>query len=170
MTDKEKSKGDLEGKELDKEELKKELEKCQSQKEQYLAGWQKARADFLNYKKEEIERLSEFLKYANEELILKILPILDNFEKAEKERPAELKDNQYLKGIFQIKRQLQDFLKNQGVEEIKINNEKFDPTFQEAVEEVEVKDQESGRIIEEVQKGYQLHGKVIRPAKVKVIK
>ncbi|MBA7622201.1 Protein GrpE [subsurface metagenome] len=149
--------------------MEKKLKECQKQKDEYLAGWQRSRADFLNYKKEEMERIGQFLKYANEELILKILPILDNFEKAEKEIPQDKKD-QYLEGLLQIKRQFEDFLKNQRVEAIKSLNEKFDPNFHEIVEEVEVKDKESGIIIEEVKKGYILNGRVVRPAKVKVNK
>lgn len=157
-------------KELTQKELKKALEKCQKEKEEYLAGWQRARADFLNYKKEEMERISEILKYANEELILKILPILDNFEQAQKKLPENLKNDEYIKGLLQIKAQLQDFLKSQGVEEIKALGEKFDPNFQEVVEVVETKGKESGIIIEEIQKGYKLSGKVIRPAKVRITK
>jgi len=148
---------------------KKKLGECQKQRDEYLAGWQRSRADFLNYKKDEMERISEILKYADEEFILKILPILDNFEKAKKAIPPDKKDK-YLEGFLQIKTQLQDFLKNQGVEKIKALEKKFDPNFHEVVEEVEVKGKESGIIIEEVKKGYLLNGKVIRPAKVKIIK
>ncbi len=148
---------------------KKKLEECQKQRDEYLAGWQRSRADFLNYKKEEAGRLQEFLKYANGELILRILPILDNFEKAEKEIPPEKKDD-YLKGILQIKTQLQDFLKSQKVENIKSLGEKFDPNFHEVVEEIAAEGKESGIIVEEVKKGYLLNGQVIRPAKVKVSK
>jgi len=151
-------------------DLKKKLEDCQKKKDEYLAGWQRARADFLNYKKEEMERIKEILKYGNENLISKILPILDNFEKAEKEIPDDKKNDKLLEGILQIKTQFQDFLKNQGIEEIKTTGEKFDPNFQEVVEEVEAKDKESGTIIEETQKGYTIHGKVVRPAKVKISK
>ena len=152
------------------EELKKELEGCQKLANEYLAGWQRSKADFLNYKKGEVERMKEFLKYSNKELILKILPILDNFEKAEKEIPDDKKNDKFLEGFLQIKIQLQDFLKNQGVEAIKIIGEKFDPNFHEAIEKAKVKDQEPGFVIVELQKGYLLHGKVIRPAKVKVSK
>jgi len=152
------------------QDLKKKLEDCQKKKDEYLSGWQRARADFLNYKKEEMERVKEILKYGNENLILKILPILDNFEKAEKEIPEDKKNDKLLEGILQIKTQFQDFLKNQGVEEIKTVGEKFDPNFQEVVQEIEKADCESGTVIEETQKGYTIHGKVLRPAKVKVVK
>ena len=156
--------------ELNIEEIKKKLEECQKLKDEYLTGWQRARADLLNYKKEEMERIGEFLKYADVGLILKILPILDNFELAEKKTSEDLKNNNSIKGILQIKNQFQDFLKNQGVEEINCLGQKFDPNFQEIVEEVEIKDKESGIITEEIQKGYKINGRLLRPAKVKVAK
>jgi len=160
------------------EELKKKLEECEKLKDEYLAGWQRERADFLNYKREELERIGEILKYTNVGLILNILPILDNFEIAEKKLPEDLKNDENVKGILQIKNQILDFLKNQGVEEIKSAGEKFDPNFHEAVEEIEPpsakategKDIKSGIIVEEIQKGYKIHGKVLRPAKVRVAK
>lgn len=155
------------------EDLKKQLEEYKKKSEEYLAGWQRARADFLNYKKEEMERIGEILKYANENFILKILPILDNFEKAAKEIPEDKKKDKFLEGLLQLKNQLRDFLKSQGVEEIKTLGEKFDPNLHEVTEPVAAEVQvgkESGIIIEEVQKGYKLPGKVIRPARVKVVK
>ena len=160
------------------EELKKKLEECEKLKDEYLAGWQRERADFLNYKREELERIGEILKYTNVGLILNILPILDNFEIAEKKLPEDLKADVNIKGILQIKNQILDFLKNQGIEEIKTVGEKFDPNFHEAVEEIEPssakategKDIKSGIIVEEIQKGYKIHGKVLRPAKVRVAK
>ena len=151
-------------------EIERQLEECQKLRGEYLAGWQRARADFLNYKKEEMERIGEFFKYANLNLILKFLPILDNFEIAEKKLPENIKNEENVKGILQIKNQILDFLKNQGVEEIKSVGEKFDPNFQEVVEEVEIKNKEPGTIIEEVQKGYKINGRLLRPAKIKVIK
>jgi len=156
--------------ELNIEELKKKFGECQKQKDEYLAGWQRARADFLNYKKEEMERIGELLKYATEEFILKILPILDNFDIAEKKLPENLKNEENVKGILQIKTQLQDFLKNQGLEEIKTVGERFDPNLHEVVGAVEMEDKEPGMIVEEIQKGYKLYGKVIRPAKIKINK
>jgi len=152
------------------EELKKKLEECEKLKDEYLAGWQRERAELLNYKKEEMERIGEILKYADVGLILKILPILDNFEIVEKKLPENLKNDVNVKGILQLKNQILDFLKNQGVEEIKSLGEKFDPNFMEVIETIEAKDKESGIIIEEIQKGYKIHGKVLRPARVKVAK
>jgi len=165
-----------------------ELEECQKQKEEYLAGWQRTRADFLNYKKTEMERISELLKYGGEELALKILPILDNFEAAERVIPGKLKEDGNVKGLLMIKAQIQDFLRTQGLEEIKSIGENFDPNFHEVVgqvdedksssppssaladSEVELKDGKSGVIVEEIQKGYKINGRLLRPAKVKITK
>lgn len=165
-----KEKIEEEKKELSLEELKKKLEECQKLKDEYLAGWQRERADFLNYKKEELERIGELIKYAGAGRILNILPILDNFEVVEKKLPENLTNDENVKGILQIKNQLKDFLKSQGVEEIKSVGEKFDPNFHEVVEEVEIKDKETGIIIEEIQKGYKINGRLLRPARVKVAK
>jgi len=151
-------------------ELKKKLKECQKLKDDYLAGWQRARADFLNYKKGELKRMSEILKYANESLVLEILPILDNFEVASKRLPENLKKDENTKGVLQIKKQIQDFLKSQGLEEIKSLGEKFDPNFQEVVGEAEKEGAEPGIVLEEVRKGYNLHGKVLRSARVKISK
>lgn len=138
--------------------------------EEYLAGWQRCQADFENYKKQETERVKKLLEYGAEDVALKILPILDNFELVEKNLPKELKDNDYIKGILQIKFQIQDILKSQGVEEIKGVGERFNPNLHEVIKEVEVKNKASGIITEEVQKGYKLNDKVIRPSKVKITK
>jgi len=151
-------------------ETKKKLKKCQKLKEEYLAGWQRTRADFLNYKKQEMERLKEIMEYSSQDLILKILPILDNLEKAKTQIPSDFKDNEWVKGISQVRIQLQDFLKKEGIEEIETIGKKFDPNFHEALEKIQVENEEPGKVIKEIQKGYTLNGKVIRPAKVKITK
>ena len=146
------------------------LKECQKQRNEYLAGWQRTQADFVNYKKQEAERLKKMVEYANLDLVLKILLILDNFDLAEKNLSKELKDDKNVFGILQIKAQILDFLKNLKIEEIKAVGVKFDPNFHEAIEQVEIKNGESGIVAEEIQKGYKLNGRVIRPAKVRVIK
>jgi len=159
-----------EKKELNIEDLKKQLEESEKKATEYLSGWQRERADFLNYKKEEMERIKGFMVYVGMELVLKILPILDNFEIVEKKLPENLKNDVSIKGLLQIKNQILDFLKSQGVEEIKSVGEKFDPRLHEVVEEVEQKDKEPGIIIEEIQKGYKINGELLRPARVKIVK
>jgi molecular chaperone GrpE len=153
---------------MTEEEIKKKLEECQKERDEYLAGWQRAKADFINHKREELERMQELIKYAEEEMVLKVLALADDFEIAENSLPVEEKERDSVKGFLQIKRRIQELLKNSSVEEIKSVGEKFDPNLHEAVELVEGK--ESGTIIEELQKGYLMSGKVIRPSKVKVSK
>lgn len=154
------------------------FEECKKQRDEYLTGWQRARADFLNYKKEEMERIAELFNYGVEEIILKLLPILDNFEIIENKLPEDLRKDENIKGLLQIKNQMLDFLKSHGVEEIKTAGEKFDPNFHEIIGEVSPSEAlakegitpESGTIIEEAQKGYKINGRLLRPAKVRLAK
>ena len=141
--------------------IKDKLKKCQKEKEEYLAGWQRAKADLINYKKEQEKKASDYYKFANEGLISEILLALDSFEEAMKHTKDE--------GIQQLYNQLLNILKNQGLEEIKTVGEKFNPEFHESVGEVKSKEKQ-GIVAEEVQRGYTLHGKTIRAARVKVVK
>lgn len=140
------------------------LKFCEKERAEYLAGWQRAKADLINYKREQETKISEYYKFANEGLILDILPVLDSFEMAMKHLSENEKDKN--NGIEQIRNQLKSILKNNGVEEIQAVGEKFNPELHESIEVVEGK--ESGLVVEEVQKGYGLHGKIIRPSKVRV--
>ena len=156
-------------------EVKKQLEEAKIKCEEYLNGWQRERADFLNYKKDETERIGSLAKYANEELILKIIPILDNIYLAEAHIPEELKENAWINGFNQIKKQLEKFLKEEGIEPIEVMGKRFDPNLMEAVGETDLatsdvaksKDKEEV-VAKEIQRGYTLHGKMIRVAKVKI--
>jgi len=154
----------------DLEELKRKLQECEKQRDEYLAGWQRQRADLLNYKKEEAQKFQQLLKYAVESLVLNFLAILDNFEITENSLTKEQKKEPSIQGLLQIKTQIQDFLKQQGLQEIEAENKKFDPNFHEVVQEIEKQGEESGKIIEVIQKGYTLNNRVIRPSKVKIIK
>jgi molecular chaperone GrpE len=145
---------------------KKELEECEKKKQEFFLGWQREKADFINYKKKEGERLMEIMEAMKEELLFKLLPVLDSFSLAEKTIPADEKENENVKGLLLIKKQLKEFLKSEGIEEIPCAKE-FDPRLHEAVGEV-VSETEEGTIAEEVEKGYWLKDRVIRPAKVKV--
>jgi len=150
------------------EQLKKKLEETEKLKGEYLKGWQRERAEFLNYRMEEEKRFEEFFERKKEKLILEFLPILDNFEIAQKN--VENEKDPKIEGFLQIKKQILEFLKKLGLEEIKTEKEKLNLLEHEVVEEVETDEFETGTIIEEVQKGYKLNGKVIRPAKVKIAK
>ncbi len=154
----------------EEEKIEKKLEECEKKKQEFFLGWQREKADFINYKRKEGERIIELAEAIKKDLLLKILPILDSFNLAEKKIPSNEKDDKNLKGLFLIKKQLEEFLKNQGVEEIPCDQE-FDPRLHEAIGEITDKDaKKEGRIAEEIEKGYRFNGIVIRPAKVKIFK
>jgi len=163
--------------ELSPEGRQKELEELRAQRDEYLAGWQRSRADFLNHKKEERERMQEFIKFSEEEVLAELLPIVDNLELAltqlkvlNSNEGLEGKEDTVSKGFLQIALQLKRFLKDHQVEELKSEGEKFNPEFHEAAEEVEKEGIEPGTVVEVLSKGYTLHGKLLRPAKVIVVK
>ena len=124
--------------------------------EEYLNNWKKERADFINYKKGEAKRIEEFVKFANEDLILEIVEVLDDLELAVK----ELKNM----GLEQIVKKFNDLFKKYGVERIDTGN-KFDPNLHEAIEI-----EQGGGKMAEVRAGYTMHGKVVRPARVRLTK
>ncbi len=161
MEESEEKKVDLEKK---IQKLKEKLKICQKEKEEYLAGWQRERADFINYKREEEKRLEEKAEFFKKKLLLEILSILDNIERAEKGLPQELENNSWVKGMLGIKKQIEEVLKKEGIEEMRVSGD-FNPEFCEAVEMVEG---EEGKIMEVLQKGYLLNQKLLRPARVKV--
>jgi len=127
----------------------------------------RVQADFENYKKRAHREKEEFVRYANSDLILQLLPILDNFQLAIKHLPKELEGNSWVEGIRHIETQFEQILKSEGVTKIPTYNEKYDPYLHEAVEEV-ISKKPRGEITEEVLTGYKLKDKVIRHSKVKV--
>ncbi len=154
--------------------IQEKLKKCQELKEEYLDGWQRAKADLINARKDDERRNQEFLKFANAALVFEILPVLDSFDLAYLNessfaKASEDKDSKFSKGILLIKMQLEDVLKKYGLEEIKSIGEKLNLQFHEIIGETE-SEKEEGIIVEEIQKGYLLNGKVLRPARVKISK
>lgn len=157
-------------KELNTQELEKQLEECEKLRDEYLTGWKREKADFLNYKQGEGKRMEEAFNFVKKELLFEMINAYDNLERAREYVPEDLKENNWVKGILQIENQFYNFLKEQGIEQINPQGEKFNPSLHEAVEEVERKDKESGTVVEVIQKGYLLNGLLLRPARVKVVK
>jgi len=148
------------------ENLKKQLEEVTREKDDLYDRLLRKLADFNNFRKRVEKEKQEYYKYASANLIKELLPIIDNFEKA----LAMFKDNdnQFYKGIELIYKQLVDVLRKEGVEGIKTKGEQFDPAYHEAVGTGEEEDIENNTILEEYQKGYKMHDKLLRPALVKV--
>ncbi len=149
------------------ETVEEKLSKCEKQRDEYLAGWQRAKADFINYKKDEIKRLEEVARYGTEDLMEELITVLDNFDLGltalEKAGPVE-------KGIYMIRGQIEDILKKRGLSKIPIKiGEQFNPAIAEAIAETESAEP-TGTVLEEIEVGYRLHDKILRPTRVKISK
>lgn len=149
--------------------LKERIKKCSKEKEEYLDGWQRAKAEMINYRRRQEEQSAEWLKMAQAGLIKDLLPMLDTLEAGFKNYDLRFKNEENIK-VKPIRDQLLDILKKYGLEEIETTGEKFNPEFHEAIEVAEDENREDGIIVEEIQKGYLLNGKVLRTSKVKVTK
>ena len=145
--------------------LKQSLAEEKAKAEGYLANWQRAQADFINYKRRSEQDKDEVSKFANTMLMLSLLPILDDLERAFTSIPPHLARLTWVDGIRLIERKLQASLEVQGLSQIKALGEPFDPEFHEAAMHDKGKE---GIVIEELQKGYKLYDRVIRPAMVVV--
>ncbi len=145
--------------------LKKELAELKARVEANLAGWQRAQADFVNYKRRTEEEREETVKLANASLVLSLLPILDDFERAVTSCPQELSGLAWVEGIWLIERKLRASLEAQGLSPIPALGEPFDPRLHEAVRQAQGKE---GIVLEEVQKGYKFGDRVLRPTQVVV--
>lgn len=147
------------------EALEEALAKEKERADANLAGWQRAQADFINYKRRVKEEDEEMVKLAEAALVLSLLPILDDWERALTSIPDELANLNWVDGIRLIERKLRALLEAKGLSPIAAVGEPFDPNQHEAA--MHGKGQE-GIVVGELQKGYKFHGKVIRPAKVVV--
>jgi molecular chaperone GrpE len=128
-------------------------------------------ADLENTRKRLDREKQEFVKFANEGLILDLLNVLDDLERTVDLAQAGKEDlSTFVKGVEMILAHLYEMLKNHGVKPIEAEGKIFDPNFHEALMQVENKDLPEHTIIEILQKGYLIHGRVLRTAKVKVSK
>lgn len=152
------------------EKLQEELEEAKDQADEYLEGWQRSRAEFSNYKKRQTLERKQVRELANADLLRKLLPLVDDFERAFNTLPDGLDKLSWTEGIFMIKQKLNAILKSENVEPIETTGETFNPRYHEAVTHEEIEGYEAGEIIGEVQQGYTLGDRVLRPALVRVAK
>lgn len=151
------------------ENLRKQLEEARAQAQEYLEGWQRERAAFANYRKRVEAERAQFAAEATALFIRKLLPILDDFERALQTLPDNLRHLTWVEGVALIYRKLQLALESEGVRPIEVKpGDPFDPMRHEAVLYEPVEGFEDGQIVEELQKGYLLGDRVLRPTLVKV--
>ena len=148
-----------------------EIEKLRQQVIDLEFGWKRTQADFENYRKRTEQDRINLCTTANLDLIVKILPVLDNFRRASLHIPENLQENDWTKGILMIEKHLEDILIQEGLIKIAVKpGHQFDPNLHEAISYEENKDFKSEQIITSVEEGYKLGDKIIRPAKVRVAK
>lgn len=148
---------------------KTELEALTKEKDEYLDGWKRAKAEFINYKNEESNRLKEFSRMNSYDFIGGLIPVLDSFDLSLASL-SKTADPELLKGVQMIKAQLENVLKKRGLEKIdSVKGDEVDPTLHEAIASVP-SDLPENTVIDEIERGYMLDGKLIRPARVVVSK
>ncbi|MBS6105932.1 nucleotide exchange factor GrpE [Anaerococcus sp.] len=152
---------------VDEDENEINNDKLEEDFNEFKDKYQRLLADFTNYKQREEASKADFKKYAVSNLVEKLLPVLDNFDRALKDQNPE---DGLVKGILMTRDEMLSILKNEGLEEISSDGELFDPNIHQAVLAEDSDEVESDHIIETFQKGYKLNNRVIRPAMVKVAK
>lgn len=149
-------------------EAQAELDKLRAEAEEHKQRLLRTQADYDNFRRRTVKEKEELGKYASAKLITELLPVIDNFERAlglvnDSEEVAS-----YAKGVEMIFRQLEGILKAEGLSAMESVGTPFNPEFHQAIMQVESDEYEEGTVVEEVQKGYILKDKVLRPAMVKV--
>jgi len=148
--------------------LKKEVEALQAKSEEYLDGWQRERAEFANYKKRMEREREQMRENVTGDLIRRYLEVLDDLERALKNRPQDGEGAAWAEGIDLIYRKLAGILEAEGVELLEAEGKPFDPNLHEAISQEPSDDHESGHVIEVVKNGYRLGDRILRPAMVRV--
>lgn len=139
---------------------------------EYLRNWQRSQADLANYRRRVIQEQQDRARYASSEVIIELLPALDNFERAISSLPPDLSGEaaRWANGVLLIERQLRQVLDRFGVQPIPAQGQPFDPALHEAVLHEETAEHPDASVIAELQKGYKMHERILRPTLVKVAK
>jgi molecular chaperone GrpE len=150
------------------EALQADLEAAKAEAAEYLDGWQRARAELANFRKRKERERSEMYDMARIEIIGRLLPIVDDFERALNNAPEDAEESTWFEGVVLVERKLRAMLEAEGLIEIEAEGAQFDPALHEAITQEDSDHHDEGQIIEVVRKGYTLKDKVVRPALVRV--
>ncbi|WP_313637959.1 nucleotide exchange factor GrpE [Paenibacillus sp. FSL K6-0276] len=145
-----------------------EVKRLQDLADEYQGRALRAQADFDNFRRRTQKEKEELAQYATSKLVTELLSVLDNFERALVTTPTNPESEAFAKGVNMIFRQLDGVLKSEGLTAMETVGQPFNPEYHQAIMQVESEEYEEGIVTEEVQKGYLLKDKVLRPAMVKV--
>ena len=151
-------------------QCKADIANLKKQNEEYLEGWQRSQADYANLKRRVEEDISRIAKFASADLITKLLPVMDNFRRAANHVPENLKSENWVQGVQQVEKQLDEILASEGLKKIDNLGKEFNPEEAEAIGFEDNKNFKDGQVVEVLEDGYTLNDKVIRTAKVKICK
>lgn len=149
------------------QENQQDVEKLLKEREELLTYLKELKAQFENYKKDSLREREQVIKNANEYLLTKLIPILDDMDRAFKEVEQSHSYKNFYKGMELIYKKLWKVLNDEGFFKIEAK-EKFDPFEHEAVEKIETKEHEEYSILKVLEDGYKYHGKIVKPVKVQV--
>lgn len=149
------------------EQLERELEHARTQADEHLRSWQRAAADFSNYRRRTDEERSAMTQLSNAVLLSKLLAVVDDFDRALANVPEDVHEG-WVDGVRLVERKLRTVLESEGVTPIEAMGQPFDPNLHEAVVHEETTAYPDNQVIDEVQRGYRLHDRVLRPALVRV--
>lgn len=150
--------------------LREKLKSCEDERSEYLAGWQRAKADFINARREEEDKRKDIVQFAEKKLVLEMINLADSFDGlyADKEGWEKI-DKNWRQGVERLRAQLMNIMRSRGVEATENLEKIFNPKESESIGDIVVdKDEKDGIVMEEMRKGYKMHGMVIRPSLVKV--
>ncbi|WP_179032959.1 nucleotide exchange factor GrpE [Paenibacillus kribbensis] len=153
---------------LEAQEEDTEVAKLRAEAEEHQQRFLRAQADFDNFRRRTLKEKEELAKYASMKLVTELVPVLDNFERALATAQQGAETESFAKGVEMIFRQFEGVLQAEGVTAMNSVGQPFNPDFHQAIMQVESEEHEEGIVVEEVQKGYMLKDKVLRPAMVKV--
>lgn len=140
-----------------------ELEEARKKADEYLESWKRSQADFINYKRRAEQERLEMGQYANAQLILSLLPVLDDLERAFENATPKAAKSEWAEGIKLIESKFRSMLASQGLTPIESSGKPFDPALHEAVLHGQG---EEGIVVKELRRGYKLQDKVLRPSQV----
>lgn len=150
--------------------LQKELDTLRADAEQSRDLYLRTLADFDNYRKRQREETQRRINGAREDLVGKLLPVVDNFQRAIESAEAGHSYDTLVEGVSLTLRQLVELLEKEGLQPIEAVGQQFNPELHEAVMSVETDEYPENTIVEEFEKGYTLNGRVLRPSKVRVVR
>jgi molecular chaperone GrpE len=156
--------------EAEEDAIAADLAKARAEAESYLDDLRRLQADFDNYRKRTLREQTARAASASQALVARLLPVLDNFELAVSSAEQSRDFDRMLKGVEMVFGELREVLESEGLVRIEAEGKPFDPERHEAVIAVEEEDTEPGTVVDIVRAGYELRGKVLRPAMVKVAK